>query len=175
MKGADTVMKDKVSETLRGFVLDECEDLSREGLRTLVLAQKLLTEREYQQWKKDYDEANASMVNRDASVTKVVESLEANMELLGITGVEDKLQEDIQECISQIRNAGINVWMITGDKVETAICIGISAGLKSPTQELFVIKEQNEPYSLKNKLNEFSMKTNTVLVIDGSSLAVALH
>lgn len=87
MKGADTVMKDKVSETLRGFVLDECEDLSREGLRTLVLAQKLLTEKEYQQWKKDYDEANASMVNRDASVAKVVESLEANMELLGITGV----------------------------------------------------------------------------------------
>lgn len=43
MKGADAVMKDKVSETLRGFVLDECEDLSREGLRTLVLAQKLLT------------------------------------------------------------------------------------------------------------------------------------
>lgn len=65
--------------------------------------------------------------------------------------------------------------MITGDKVETAICIGISAGLKSPTQELFIIKEQNEPYTLKNKLNEFSMKTNTVLVIDGSSLAVALH
>lgn len=72
MKGADTVMKDKVSETLRGFVLDECEDLSREGLRTLVLAQKLLTEREYQQWKKDYDEANASMVNREASVAKVI-------------------------------------------------------------------------------------------------------
>jgi phospholipid-translocating ATPase len=47
MKGADTVMKDLVSETLRGFVLDECEDLSREGLRTLVLAQKMLTEKEY--------------------------------------------------------------------------------------------------------------------------------
>jgi phospholipid-translocating ATPase len=53
---------------------------------------------------------------------------------LGITGVEDKLQEDIQECISQLRSAGINIWMITGDKVETAICIGISAGLKTPTQ-----------------------------------------
>ena len=65
------------------------------------------------------------------------------MELLGITGVEDKLQEDIQECISQIRNAGINMWMITGDKVQTAVCIGISAGLKNPTQELFIIKEQS--------------------------------
>lgn len=62
------------------------------------------------------------------------------MELLGITGVEDKLQENINESLSQLRNAGINVWMITGDKVETAICIGISAGLKSPTQDIFVIK-----------------------------------
>jgi phospholipid-translocating ATPase len=52
LKGADAVMKDKVSETLRGFVLDECEDLSREGLRTLVLAQKYLTEKEYFEWKK---------------------------------------------------------------------------------------------------------------------------
>lgn len=83
------------------------------------------------------------MVNREGAIAKVVESLESNMELLGITGVEDKLQEDIQDCISQLRNAGINIWMITGDKVETAICIGISAGLKNPTQQLFVIKEQS--------------------------------
>lgn len=64
--------------------------------------------------------------------------------------------------------------MITGDKVETAICIGIAAGLKSPTQDIFVIKEQTEPYVLKNKLNEFLVKTNTVLVIDGLSLTNAL-
>jgi phospholipid-translocating ATPase len=51
----------------------------------------------------------------------------------------------------------------------------MSAGLKSPTQDIFVIKEQTEPYTLKNKLNEFSMKTNTVLVIDGISLALAQH
>lgn len=82
------------------------------------------------------------MINREATVNKVVESLENDMELLGITGVEDKLQENIQECISQLRNAGINIWMITGDKVETAVCIGISAGLKSPTQDIFIIKEQ---------------------------------
>ncbi len=62
------------------------------------------------------------------------------MELLGITAVEDKLQEDIQGCLAQLRNAGISVWMITGDKVETAICIGISAGLKTATQDIYVIK-----------------------------------
>ena len=63
------------------------------------------------------------------------------MQLLGITGVEDKLQEDIAKCISQLRNAGINIWMITGDKVETAVCIAKTAGLKTPTQKEFVIKE----------------------------------
>ena len=93
------------------------------------------------------------MVNREAAVTKVVEALETDMQLLGITGVEDKLQEDIQASIAQLRNAGIKIWMITGDKVETAVCIAKTAGLKSPTQKEFVIKEQSEPYALKNKLN----------------------
>lgn len=57
------------------------------------------------------------MINRSQAIDKVVESLEFDMELLGITGVEDKLQENIQECLSCLKNAGINVWMITGDKV----------------------------------------------------------
>lgn len=65
-------MKDKVSQTLRGFVLDQCEDLSREGLRTLVLAQKMLSEKEYNDWKKEYDEASSTMINREASMIKVV-------------------------------------------------------------------------------------------------------
>lgn len=115
------------------------------------------------------------MVNRDGQIERVLDKIEQDMELLGITGVEDKLQEDIQQCLRQLRSARINIWMITGDKVETAICISISAGLKSPTQDIYVIKEQTEGYSLKNKLNEFSMKTNTVLVIDGTSLITALH
>ena len=54
------------------------------------------------------------------------------MELLGITGVEDMLQEDIAPTIDTLRNAGIKIWMLTGDKVETAQCIAISTGLKSP-------------------------------------------
>ena len=56
-------------------MLDECEDLSREGLRTLVLAQKMLTEREFGEWKKEYEEASAAMVGREAAISKVVESL----------------------------------------------------------------------------------------------------
>ena len=61
-------------------------------MRTLVLTQKYLTEETYNNWKKEFDEANALMINRDKTVEKVIESLETDMELLGITGVEDKLQ-----------------------------------------------------------------------------------
>jgi len=53
------------------------------------------------------------------------------MEFLGVTGVEDKLQEEISSTLETIRNAGIKVWMLTGDKIETAICIAISAGIKA--------------------------------------------
>lgn len=63
------------------------------------------------------------------------------MEFLGITGVEDMLQEDVCHTLENIRNAGINVWMLTGDKIETAICIAISSGIKSPDQSIFLIKE----------------------------------
>ena len=57
------------------------------------------------------------MIGRDAAIERCIESLEHDMELLGITGVEDKLQENIEDCLSQMRNANINTWMITGDKV----------------------------------------------------------
>lgn len=97
LKGADSIMKSRVPEVKRGFLLDECENLAREGLRTLVITQKFLTEEEYQDWNRRYQEAcsNESFTNRDEKIREVVDSLESQMEFLGITGVEDKLQEDV--------------------------------------------------------------------------------
>jgi phospholipid-translocating ATPase len=63
------------------------------------------------------------------------------MELLGITGVEDKLQDNVAATIESLRLAGIQIWMLTGDKVETATCIAISAGFKSRSQQFFYMKE----------------------------------
>ena len=63
------------------------------------------------------------------------------MDLLGITGVEDKLQEDVAVVIESLRNAGIQVWMLTGDKVETATCIAISAGFKSNKEQIFFMRD----------------------------------
>ena len=67
------------------------------------------------------------MVNRSAQVAAVIESLERDMELLCVTGVEDKLQDNVRNTLEVLRNAGIKVWMLTGDKLETATCIAKSS------------------------------------------------
>ena len=175
LKGADTVMKYKVPEVQRGFLQDECENLAREGLRTLVITQKYLKESDYMIWRKMYDDAQTLLQNRDQAVRKVVEQLENEMEFLGVTGVEDKLQEDVCQTLESLKQAGINIWMLTGDKLETATCIAISAGLKSKNQEIYTIKELEDPLLIQNALNEFNNKSsNHVLIIDGVSLKTSL-
>ena len=57
--------------------------------------------------------------------------------------------------IESLRSAGINVWMLTGDKVETATCIAISAGLKNKRQQIFYIKDMANKYELREKLEDF--------------------
>ena len=115
------------------------------------------------------------MTDREAQVRKVVESLEHDMEFLGITGVEDKLQEDVCNTLETLRDAGVQVWMLTGDKIETATCIAISAGIKSNQQDVFIMKELTDPVEIKEKLNAFSNTYNKVLIIDGITLGVALE
>ena len=85
----------------------------------------------YQRWSHKYAEAKADLNNREESIKKCVEELEFEMELLGVTGVEDKLQDEVALTIESLRGAGIQIWMLTGDKVETATCIAMSAGFKS--------------------------------------------
>ena len=175
LKGADVIMKDKVPERQRGYLLDMCETLAIEGLRTLVITEKHLTEEEYDTWKLSYEAATQSMSNRQANIRKTIESLEHNMRFLGITGVEDKLQEDVRNTLENLRNAGIKVWMLTGDKIETAITIAISTGIKSARQGVFIMKELTDLMEITNKLNTFSRFEDHVLVIDGTTLDVALN
>ena len=156
-------------------MLDECESLAREGLRTLVITQKVLTEEDYLNWRQKYDDACQALRDREARIQQVIEALEVNMRLLGITGVEDKLQEDICETLENLRNAGIQVWMLTGDKIETATCIAISAGIKSQKQDIFVMKDMLDPVEIKNKLLQFGTMYDKVLIMDGVTLHVALE
>jgi phospholipid-translocating ATPase len=96
------------------------------------------------------------------------------VEFLGITGVEDKLQEDIKSTLENLRNADIRIWMLTGDKVETAECISISSGIQSTGARNFRIESVESMTSLKNKLMALRTDLSRVLVIDGKSLSIAL-
>ena len=97
------------------------------------------------------------------------------MELLGITGVEDRLQDDVAVVIESLRNAGVQVWMLTGDKVETATCIAISAGFKRRAQPIFFMRDMTDVYDAEKKLDEFSRRAETsILMIDGQTIDLVL-
>ena len=140
LKGAENVMTKFVKKEYIGYIKENAENLAMKGLRTLVLTQRILSEEEFQNWEKEYEEASASMINRKENMAKVVSKLENDMDFLCVTGVEDLLQDDVYSTIDNLRSAGMKIWMLTGDKVETATCISISAGIKNKKQKIFTIK-----------------------------------
>lgn len=79
------------------------------------------------------------MVKRDELIAEVADRLERGFELLGSTAIEDKLQDDVDKAISAMKKAGIKIWVLTGDKVETAINIGFSCALLNDKMELYII------------------------------------
>jgi len=137
-KGADTVMSSIVQAN--DWLDEECGNMAREGLRTLVIGRKKLSIQRYQEFSAKHKAASLLLVNRDKEMGRVVEEyLEHDLELLGVTGVEDKLQKDVKPSLELLRNAGIKIWMLTGDKVETARCVAVSAKLVSRGQYVHTI------------------------------------
>lgn len=173
-KGADTVMIKIVERN--DWLEEETGNMAREGLRTLVIGRKQLTRKSYEEFRKKYDEASVSMLNRDEQISAVIsQHLEKNLELVGLTGVEDKLQKDVKSSIELLRNAGIKIWMLTGDKVETARCVSISAKLISKGQYVHTITKLHDPHGALEKLEYLKANRNVGLIIDGDSLGVYLQ
>lgn len=134
-KGADAVMARIVQ--YNDWLDEECGNMAREGLRTLVVAKKKLSEEAYEEFRRQYDRAKVALQDRNARKQAVVEAvLETDLELLGLTGVEDKLQDGVKNTLERMRNAGLKVWMLTGDKVETATCIAVSSKLVARNQNI---------------------------------------
>jgi phospholipid-translocating ATPase len=127
-KGADVVMAKIVQRN--DWLEEETGNMAREGLRTLVMARKRLSGGLYNEFVDAFHRASISHDGRNEAMAGVVSKyLEHDLELLGLTGVEDKLQDDVKSTLELLRNAGIRIWMLTGDKVETARCIAISTKL----------------------------------------------
>ena len=175
LKGAEVVMEGKVVETSRPFIRETCENLASTGLRTLVISQKYISWDEYENWNRQYELAKTEMEDREKKVQNVVDLLEENMEFLCVTGVEDKLQVDVADTIESLRNGGVQVWMLTGDKIETATCIAISTGLKAKTHKLFYMRELSTAFDVENHLKQFESMQETIMIIDGNTLNIALE
>uniref|UniRef100_A0A674IK62 Phospholipid-transporting ATPase n=1 Tax=Terrapene triunguis TaxID=2587831 RepID=A0A674IK62_9SAUR len=172
MKGADVAMSTIVQ--YNDWLEEECGNMAREGLRTLVVAKKSLTEEQYQDFENRYNQAKLSIHDRALKVAAVVESLEREMELLCLTGVEDQLQADVRPTLEMLRNAGIKIWMLTGDKLETATCIAKSSHLVSRTQDIHIFRPVISRGEAHLELNAFRRKHDCALVISGDSLEVCL-
>ncbi|KAF9167782.1 putative aminophospholipid-translocase [Actinomortierella ambigua] len=184
-KGADVVMAKIVQ--YNDWLEEECGNMAREGLRTLVVARKKLSEEYYQEFVERYHVAKTSITDRNAAMHQVVQTmLERDLELLGLTGVEDKLQDDVKTTLELLRNAGLKIWMLTGDKIETATCIAISSKLvaRNQTKVLKLILPHagklhrhllvTNREDAENMLESLQGKKDCCLVIDGESIQTCL-
>ena len=173
VKGADFVMKTLTKHVDSPLLTDNCEELSYAGLRTLGFGFKNMTNREYKNFRKKYKQARNSL-NRETACRELETEVMQGLDFLGVSGVEDKLQEDCAKTIQGLRQAGIRIWMLTGDKIETVQCIAISTGIKTEAQSFYIIKGARSAADLRNKLDEFSIsgdKPKQILIIDGAAIS----
>ncbi|XP_065363251.1 probable phospholipid-transporting ATPase IM isoform X3 [Calliphora vicina] len=131
-KGADNVIYDRLSSSqhdIKARTQDHLNKFAGEGLRTLVLAERHLTAEFYEDWSKRHYEASVSLDHREDKMNSIMEEVESELVLVGVTAIEDKLQDGVPQTIANLQMAGIKVWVLTGDKQETAINIGYSCQL----------------------------------------------
>ncbi|KAF3768776.1 hypothetical protein M406DRAFT_62832 [Cryphonectria parasitica EP155] len=139
-KGADSViyarLKRGEQQELRRETAEHLELFAREGLRTLCIAKRYLTEQEYIAWQKEHQAAATALEEREEKLEAVADLIEQDLTLLGGTAIEDRLQDGVPDSIALLAEGGIKLWVLTGDKVETAINIGFSCNLLSNEMEM---------------------------------------
>uniref|UniRef100_A0A8C0LNN6 Phospholipid-transporting ATPase n=1 Tax=Canis lupus dingo TaxID=286419 RepID=A0A8C0LNN6_CANLU len=182
-KGADNVIFDRLSKDSKYMEETLChlEYFATEGLRTLCVAYADLSEHEYEEWLKVYQEASTILKDRAQRLEECYEIIEKNLLLLGATAIEDRLQAGVPETIATLLKAEIKIWVLTGDKQETAINIGYSCRLVSQNMALILLKEDSLDATRAaitqhcTDLGNLLGKENDVaLIIDGHTLKYAL-
>ncbi|KAJ4855120.1 cation transport ATPase (P-type) domain-containing protein [Trichoderma breve] len=176
-KGADSAIlpRLRLSSLAMQKATEHLDDFATEGLRTLLFAQKFVSEQEYRSWKKLYDDATTSLTDRQEKIEAAGEMIEQAFELVGGSAIEDKLQKGVPETIDRLRRANIKIWMLTGDKRETAINIAHSARICRPGSDLYILDVTKG--SLETQLSAMAEdlhagSIHSVVVIDGQTLAV---
>ncbi|XP_040277126.1 phospholipid-transporting ATPase ID-like [Bufo bufo] len=162
-KGADTIvyeLLDRSSEDLKEVTTDHLNEFAGEGLRTLVLAYKDLDKVYFNDWKKRHHEASTSLEDREEKLCALYEEIEKDLKLIGASAIEDKLQDGVPQTIETLTKANIKIWVLTGDKQETAENIGYSCNmLQDEMKEIFVIKGTS-PQEVLEELRTARRKMN---------------
>lgn len=178
VKGADTVIYERLSsKKFTGENVEHLQSFAQLGFRTLCLAYAKLSEKQYEEWSREYQLAlTTEIAKREQRIAEVIAKVEANLTLLGSTAIEDKLQDGVPEAIETLHQAGIKLWILTGDKQETAINIGYSCKLLKPNLPIYVINETSVS-EIKSTIRHYlqNQDPEASLVIDGHSLKFALE
>ncbi|KAL8820599.1 MAG: hypothetical protein Q9223_001217 [Gallowayella weberi] len=151
-------------------------DFATEGLRTLLYGYRYLDGDEYNGWKKLYLDASTSLVDRQEKVEKIGSLVERDLELAGATAIEDKLQKGVPETIDKLRRAGIHIFMLTGDKIQTAINVGHSARMIKDYSSITVLDHDSDMSIVSQRIAAATLGINSggvahsVVVIDGQTL-----
>ena len=137
------------------------DQFARQGLRTLCYSFKYLDENEYNNWIKEYNDLKYKAINDKSLNNKLdlmIEEIEGNSIILGVSALEDKLQDRVKEDIEDFIEAGINFWMITGDKMDTAETIGYSCGIISEDSEVYKIRDNKDVNEIVKELESIKEK-----------------
>ncbi|KAG8839086.1 hypothetical protein FRC18_000965 [Serendipita sp. 400] len=196
-KGADSVIYARLASdhdpALKEATARDMEAFANAGLRTLCISYRYLSEEEYLNWSRQHDVASSATENREEEIDKVNEKVEHSLNILGATALEDKLQEGVPDAIETLHQAGIKLWILTGDKVQTAIEIGFSCNLLKSDMEIMILAADSlddarnkveaalnklatilGPPQKSNKSGIASRKKGCAVVIDGDTLRHAL-
>lgn len=186
-KGADTVILERLhaDNPIVESTLQHLEEYASEGLRTLCLAMREVPEDEFQQWYQIFDKAATTVSgNRAEELDKAAELIEKDFYFLGATAIEDRLQDGVPDTIHTLQTAGIKIWVLTGDRQETAINIGMSCKLISEDMTLLIINEESAQATRDNLTKKLQAVQSQgasgeiealALIIDGRSLTFALE
>ncbi|XP_076139627.1 phospholipid-transporting ATPase IC [Alosa pseudoharengus] len=190
-KGADTVIYERLSPQSRHKeTTQEALDIfANETLRTLCLCYKDISQADFQAWSRKHKEASVATSNREEALDRVYELLEKDMMLIGATAIEDKLQEGVPQTIAKLAKADIKIWVLTGDKKETAENIGYSCELLTDDMQIHYGEDVNEKLTIRqaNRRNNpiakakktkepfFSGNEKNALIITGGWLNEILY
>ena len=174
VKGADSVMMDRVSGA--DWVEEEVGNLAREGLRTLVVAYRSLTEGQYAAFAAELHKARLAKSGRNAAVRSAFEMLEEGMAVLCITAVEDRLQANVRTTLEMLRGANVRTWMLTGDKLETATIVAQNSSLVARHQAFYTVNVRSRAEA-RQQLNGYLQGTINApcLILDGASLDLCVE